>query len=389
MSVNAIKSSQDIDFYAILGVERNASEQDIKNAYRKLAIRYHPDKNPGNEEAQEMFKKISIAYAILSDPNKRRQYDVSGPSSALTDFEGLDISELGGVGRFFGAMFTKLGIPIPTQIGPKVLAQARDLCMGKITHTARYEVKKRFKGLRELMPGEPVSESVSNQEADFFRIVMREDWQKYGVVIRCKSTSMSKFKLVLFDRDGSVRMIRESQTKKKITSAELFFVPFQRVHIGEFVPMQHIMEDKETPLPFHYLDRLETQGGHSLEAREHVLCVYGDNFIQSVKYKLTFLPLNEFCMDHVIKLKEIEPDIINKKNEMASFQREYMDLKKRWEAAKQRLKEEDDYITKKLKDRDDTYEEMFEAAAAPYKPPMTQNNKSSSGFFSSIFGSKS
>lgn len=53
------------------------------------------------------------------------------------------------------------------------------------------------------MPGEPVSESVSNQEADFFRIVMREDWQKYGVVIRCKSTSMSKFKLVLFDRDGT------------------------------------------------------------------------------------------------------------------------------------------------------------------------------------------
>lgn len=46
-----------------------------------------------------MFKKISIAYAVLSDPNKRRQYDVSGPSSALTDFEGLDISELGGVGR--------------------------------------------------------------------------------------------------------------------------------------------------------------------------------------------------------------------------------------------------------------------------------------------------
>lgn len=61
---------------------------------------------------------------------------------------------------------------------------------------------------------------------------------------------------------GGVRMIRESQAKKKSTSAELFFVPFQRIHIGEFVPMRHVMEDKETPLPFHYLDLLETQGKH-------------------------------------------------------------------------------------------------------------------------------
>lgn len=58
--------------------------------------------------AQEMFKKISIAYAILSDPNKRRQYDVSGPSSALTDFEGLDISELGGVGKLFWEFWSTL-----------------------------------------------------------------------------------------------------------------------------------------------------------------------------------------------------------------------------------------------------------------------------------------
>lgn len=58
--------------------------------------------------AAEMFKKISIAYAVLSDPNKRRQYDVSGPSSALTDFEGLDISELGGVGKDFSLYLLKL-----------------------------------------------------------------------------------------------------------------------------------------------------------------------------------------------------------------------------------------------------------------------------------------
>lgn len=66
-----------------------------------LGIKFHKFMLNLSLLAQEMFKKISIAYAILSDPNKRRQYDVSGPSSALTDFEGLDISELGGVGKLF------------------------------------------------------------------------------------------------------------------------------------------------------------------------------------------------------------------------------------------------------------------------------------------------
>ncbi len=64
------------DFYAELGIPRSANQGEIKQAYRKLAMKYHPDKNPGNLEAQEKFKDLSTAYAVLSDPNKRRQYDL-------------------------------------------------------------------------------------------------------------------------------------------------------------------------------------------------------------------------------------------------------------------------------------------------------------------------
>ena len=66
------------DFYEILGVDRGASEADIKKAYRKLAIKYHPDKNPDDAEAESRFKEAAEAYEVLSDQQKRAKYDRFG-----------------------------------------------------------------------------------------------------------------------------------------------------------------------------------------------------------------------------------------------------------------------------------------------------------------------
>lgn len=66
------------DYYKILGVDKNATEKEIKSAYRKLARKYHPDVNPNNPEAQERFKDINEAYQVLSDPEKRKKYDQLG-----------------------------------------------------------------------------------------------------------------------------------------------------------------------------------------------------------------------------------------------------------------------------------------------------------------------
>jgi molecular chaperone DnaJ len=83
------------DYYEVLGVSKTATAEEIRKAYRKLAIRYHPDKNPGDKEAEEKFKEAAEAYGVLSDEEKRKKYDQFGPSLGPQGFPG------GGAGGFY------------------------------------------------------------------------------------------------------------------------------------------------------------------------------------------------------------------------------------------------------------------------------------------------
>jgi curved DNA-binding protein len=79
------------DYYKTLGIEKSSDQEVIKKAYRKLALKYHPDRNPGNREAEEKFKKISEAYAVLSDSEKRKQYDSFGSDQFSRHYSQEDI----------------------------------------------------------------------------------------------------------------------------------------------------------------------------------------------------------------------------------------------------------------------------------------------------------
>ncbi|MBU2550705.1 MAG: J domain-containing protein [Proteobacteria bacterium] len=79
------------DYYEILGLGRQASPEEIKKAYRRLAVKYHPDRNPDDKAAEDQFKELSEAYAVLSDPEKRKQYDMYGHSGFQQQYSQEDI----------------------------------------------------------------------------------------------------------------------------------------------------------------------------------------------------------------------------------------------------------------------------------------------------------
>ncbi len=93
------------DYYEVLGVSHEAVEQEIKSAYRKRALKFHPDKNPGDKSAEEKFKEAAEAYSVLSDPEKRARYDQYGHSGLQGGFTGFDPATFGDFGDILGEFF--------------------------------------------------------------------------------------------------------------------------------------------------------------------------------------------------------------------------------------------------------------------------------------------
>ncbi|MGI6735838.1 MAG: molecular chaperone DnaJ [Anaerovoracaceae bacterium] len=117
------------DYYEVLGLQKGASDEEIKRAFRKLAMKYHPDKNPGDKEAEERFKEVNEAYSVLGDPEQKKKYDQFGHAgvdpnagfggAGYTGFEGFD-----DLFNMFGDMFGGRSGGGPRRRGP---SQGRDL----------------------------------------------------------------------------------------------------------------------------------------------------------------------------------------------------------------------------------------------------------------------
>lgn len=348
-----------VDLYAILGLDKGASAGQISKAYKSLAKRYHPDRSVGNDkdENTEKFKKICEAYSILSDQRRRRQYDVYGGNPSEMEDSAYEMEGQNSITRVFGAVWSAFGAVLHTEIGASTLIQAQELCArsaaaaaaaaaaavsggeeGKPSTTKINEANKEGKKVTELKLGHGITGSTGRQDSVYYVLRLSEAEAANGVIVSCNSSNKSRFKLICFDHEGAVRYVQESSltSDKKFTVANMFLVPFETIISVAPPPVGGGLLDH--PQIFERVRNM-TAEARTLRAGEHLLCVYGDNWLNNTPYTLTAL-LAELSSGVVQAVKDVDAELREKKKEVEELEDEYIRAKMVFDRVSDRVAEQ-------------------------------------------------
>ncbi|KEH27768.1 chaperone DnaJ domain protein [Medicago truncatula] len=337
--------------------------------FRPVLKRFHPDKNANDPKAADLFKEATFSYNLLSDPDKRRQYDSSGFEAVESDSQELelDLSSLGAVNTMFAALFSKLGVPIKTTVSATILEEALN---GSVT-------------IRPLPLGQFVSKRVEKQCAHFYSVTITEEEARAGFVCRVQSSDKSKFKLLYFDQEengGLSLALQEDSTKNgKVTSAGMYFLGFPVYRLDQTMNTIAASKDPDTSF-FKKLDGFQPCELTELKAGTHIFAVYGDNFFKSANYTIEVLCAAPFSEEKE-NLRNVETQILSKRAEISKFESEYREVLAQFTEMTSRYAHEMQTIDELLKQRNEIH-------ASYTVVPLKRSNSSKSRSKTSLKESK-
>jgi len=348
-------AAQRRDPYEVLGVGRTATDQEIKSAFRRMALKYHPDKNGDDPVASDRFQEVTFSYNILSDPDKRRQYDTSGFDAIESDSQELelDLSSLNTVNTVFAALFSKLGVPIKTTVSATVLEEALN---GSVM-------------VSQLQLGNSVQRKVEKQSAHFYSVDITEKQAKMGLVCRVHSNDKSKFKLLYFEleENGGLSLALQEDSVKvgKVTAAGMYFLGFP-VYRFEQNNLAAAAKDSDGAF-FKRLDSFQPCDIHELKPGTHFFAVYGDNFFKSASYTIEVV-CGESFPDEKEMLRNVEAKILTKRAELSKFESEYREVLAKFTEMTSKYTQEMQAIDGLLKERNEIH------ASYTNNPPLKRSS---------------
>ncbi|XP_011070782.1 chaperone protein dnaJ 15 isoform X2 [Sesamum indicum] len=233
---------------------------------------------------------------------------------------------------------SKLGVPIKTTIPATVLEEALS---GTPT-------------VRPLPIGNSVSGKVEKQCAHFFSVSINEEQAEAGIVVRVTSAAQSKFKLLYFEHEANggygLALQEECERTGKVTTAGMYFLRFQVYRMDSTMNALAMAKDPEAAF-FKRLEGLQPCEVSELKAGTHIFAVYGDNFFKPASYTIEALCAKSY-EDTTHKLKDIEAQLLKKRNELRQFEIEYRKAVARFQEVTSRYSQEKQSVDELLKQRD-------------------------------------
>jgi curved DNA-binding protein CbpA len=373
-------ATDDDDFYHVLGVARDASEKQINLAFKKLALKYHPDRNVDDEYAAVKYKAVNEAFQILMDPVKRRLYDhrnenppsasavitdVSLAPSETTTAEGTSLT---GIGRVFGAVISRLGIPINTQISPDIMATAQSICRNGGIEGGGPPLDPR---VSDLPWGWAAEAKVDRQTAVYYRLTADPQHTDLGFIVHGRSASKGKFKMIIFDKDGTVLHQIDSFKDRdaSYTQATFFFTTFDTYHLPDSHLHHNISEkDKEKSFPSVF-SRLEmfSHSKKKIVSGQYLLCIYGDNLFGKTSFSIIAVP-SKMDAPEVRGLEEVDEYLLQSKKSLEQLKNEYIMAKTAYEKVLEKISTTEDKVDSEVIRREKLYTGFIDASIREFLP---------------------